>query len=116
LLDDLLRKAGRQPIDVKRSAIRALFCWRTDAEREELADIYRRVTSITPPLPTGDLLPLFREQFGALVGTPDEVIEQLQAFEAAGIEEVMWQYVTLDSLKPLEIIAEDVLPYLGKKS
>ncbi len=114
LLDNLLHKQGRQPGDLKRTAIRVIYCWRNDTERERIADAYRRVANLVPPLPTSELIPFFKENFAALCGTPDEVIEQLRGFEAVGIEELVWQYVTLDSLDPLEVVAEVVLPHFRR--
>ena len=115
LLDDLLRKEGRQPRDLRRTGIRLLVCWRNDKEREQVIDAYRRVPGLLlPSLPTNDLISFFRQELGAVCGTPEEVVEQLHAFEAAGIEELMWQYVTLDTLEPLEIVAEAVLPLLKR--
>jgi alkanesulfonate monooxygenase SsuD/methylene tetrahydromethanopterin reductase-like flavin-dependent oxidoreductase (luciferase family) len=102
---------GRQPGDLKRTAIRGIFCWRNDAERERLADAQRRVATLVPPLPTDQLIRFLKRRSATVVGTPDEVIEQLRAFEAAGIEELVWQYVTLDSLEPLQVVAESVLPH-----
>ena len=112
LLDDLLRKQGRQPSDVKRTAIRTIYCWRNDAERERLADAFRGLPGLFPSVPTDELIKHFKDNFSAVCGTPDEVIEQLRGFEAAGIEEFMWQYVTFDTVEPLNIVAESVLPYL----
>jgi alkanesulfonate monooxygenase SsuD/methylene tetrahydromethanopterin reductase-like flavin-dependent oxidoreductase (luciferase family) len=111
LLDSLLRKAGRQPSDLRRTAIRPIWCWRTDAERENVAEAYRSVTSLVPPLPTEQLVEVFKEQFAGLCGTPNEVVEQIRQLETAGIEELMIQYVTLNSLEPLQVIADAVLPH-----
>lgn len=111
-LNDLLEREGRRPQDVKRTCIRALWCWRDDAERERTADAFRRVKSITPDMPTDELVTFFRERLSAICGTPDEVIDQLKLFEQAGIEEVIWQYITLDTPELLEIVGESVLPLL----
>lgn len=111
-LNDLLEKEGRRPQDVKRTCIRVLWCWRDDAEREHTAEAYRRVSNVVPTLPTDELVQLFRENLNAICGTPDEVIEQLKSFEEAGIEEVIWQYITLDTPELLEIVADSLLPHL----
>jgi alkanesulfonate monooxygenase SsuD/methylene tetrahydromethanopterin reductase-like flavin-dependent oxidoreductase (luciferase family) len=116
LLDDLLRHEGRRPGDLKRTVARPIMCWRTAAERERMAEIYRGVVNLLPSLPTDELIQRLQEWFNALCGTPDEVIEQLRMFEAAGIEELMCQYVTLNSLEPLQVIAETVLPHFSPNS
>jgi len=40
-----------------------------------------------------------------VVGTPEQVGEQLQAWQAAGVDRVMFQYYDLDDLDGLELVA-----------
>ncbi|MHB8934335.1 MAG: hypothetical protein ACYC6H_12800, partial [Bellilinea sp.] len=50
------------------------------------------------------------KQRGLIVGTPVEVIAQLQALAEAGVEGVMLQWLDLDDLAGLEELAKTVLP------
>lgn len=45
-------------------------------------------------------------------GTPDEVIERLQAFGALGVDTVYLQVLDLDDLEHLALLSERVLPHL----
>ena len=44
-------------------------------------------------------------------GTPQQVLDQLKAFEAAGIQRFMLQHNDLDDLESLELKAREVLPH-----
>ena len=48
-------------------------------------------------------------QRGLVVGTGDEIVDQLHQYEAAGLEKAMLQWLDLDDLKGLESMAEKVL-------
>lgn len=50
-------------------------------------------------------LAAFRER-GWLVGIPDEVEEQLRAWEAAGVQRVMLQYFDLDDMEGIRLLGE----------
>jgi F420-dependent oxidoreductase-like protein len=47
---------------------------------------------------------------GWLTGTPGEIVEQLKALEAAGVERVMLQHLLHDDLDVLELIGREVIP------
>ena len=47
-----------------------------------------------------------------LVGTPDMIVEQIQALREAGVEEIMLQWWNMDDVASLHIFAEEVLPYV----
>ena len=47
---------------------------------------------------------------GLIVGTAQEVIDQVAALVEAGVERFMLQWVELDDLANLESLARDVLP------
>ncbi|MGQ9876903.1 MAG: LLM class F420-dependent oxidoreductase [Chloroflexus sp.] len=50
---------------------------------------------------------------GILVGIADEIVEQIQAFAAVGVQRIMVQWLDLDDLDRLESFATSVLPSLG---
>ena len=49
----------------------------------------------------------------AIVGTPDEVVGQIRAYAAAGVEEIMVHWSTLDDIEGLKLLAEHVMPHLS---
>ena len=109
-LDDLLIKEGRQPKDVKRTLTRSIVCWRDEVELGKVADAYRRLRQIPLPADNAEFARVCKENFGAITGTPDQIIPEFKAYEEAGIEEVMLQYLPIDGLELLEAIAGSVLP------
>ena len=95
-LDGLLRKGGRDPAAVHRSMMTGLVFGRRTAEVEEKLRGRGRT----------------REEMrarGVLVGTPDEVTAQLAALQDVGLQEVMLQWLELDDLDGLEVLARAVL-------
>jgi F420-dependent oxidoreductase-like protein len=94
-LDELLLAVGRQPGDVRRSLMTGLLFGRDDAQvATKLGD--RDATEL-------------REQ-GKIVGTPPAVVEQLGRLAEVGIQRVMLQWLDLDDLDGLSLLAQTVLP------
>ena len=48
---------------------------------------------------------------GVIVGTPSAYVDQISKFAEAGVERIMLQWIELDDIEGLEIIARDVLPH-----
>lgn len=98
LLDELLGAEGRQPGDVKRTLMTRGLVARTEAELaekespEKLAELRAR---------------------GAVVGTPNEIVERLGTLAEAGIVGVQLQWLDLDDVRGLELIASEVFPQLA---
>lgn len=97
LLDDLMRQNGREPGDIKRSMMMPNIFARDDADLQ--AKLEAR----------GRTLEELRER-GAVAGTPSMWVDQIGELEAAGCERVMVQWLDLDDLDGLEILARDVMP------
>ena len=47
---------------------------------------------------------------GLIIGTADEIREQLNSFEDAGVERIMLQWLDLDDLDGLEAMGNNILP------
>lgn len=112
LLDDLLRQAGRQPGDVRRTVMTACFFGRDDAHLERLGKALA-VFSPNDTRPVADLLAAWRNDRNAIAGTPDAVLEQIQAYAEAGVAELMLQWFDMDDLDGIRAFAETVLPRLA---
>ncbi len=96
-LNGLLIDAGRPPAAVRRSLMTGLIFGRDQADlKRKLAG--RSVTE-------ADL-----RARGVIVGTGPAVVDQLAALMAAGVEQVMLQWLDLDDLNGLEALAAAVLP------
>jgi F420-dependent oxidoreductase-like protein len=98
ILDQLLQKEGRAPESVKRTVMtRGVVAatqdeLRTKASEDDIARIRER---------------------DAVVGTPNEVVEILGRKAELGVQGVMLQWLNLDDISGLEVIAAKVLPQLS---
>lgn len=114
LLDDLLRKAGRQPSDVKRTALVPVLCGQNPADIEPQLHVYRR---FIPDLPThtwDSVADALRGRMpNLIIGPPETVIAGMQAYADAGVQEFIMNWRGLDDIAGLERMAEHVLPHLA---
>ncbi len=94
-LDDLLGERGREPSSVKRTLMTRGLVGRD--ERSLLArDSPERIEN--------------HRARGGIIGTPDQIVEQLGRYAEAGIQGVQLQWLDMDDLSGLELLASDVLP------
>lgn len=94
MLDDLLRAEGREPSSVRRSLMTGIVFGRTEAQvTEKLAGRNRDELRAR----------------GILVGTADGIAEQVAALDAAGVQRLMLQWLDLDDLDSLEILAQRLI-------
>jgi F420-dependent oxidoreductase-like protein len=101
--DALLSEQGRNPDEVRRSMmVSTIFA----ADEKQLQ---QRVAARTRGERTIEQL----RQRGVIVGTADQLVEQLSQLAEAGLQRVMLQWIDLDDIEGLEIIARDVLPQLN---
>ena len=108
-LDDLLRQAGRQPADVRRSIMTTLGFGQDDtALNAKLASMRQMLPANTDPSMEAQL-EAWRTR-SAIVGTPEAVITQIQAYAEAGAQEIMLQWLDMDDLDGLRALAATVLP------
>ncbi len=109
-LDDLIREAGREPRDVKRTMIAPVFCARDEGEMERQVTPFRIFFG---DMPFDELLAAIRARLPAtIIGTPEEVAAGINAYGAVGIEELMVQWLPSNGAG-LRLLAEEVLPHLA---
>jgi alkanesulfonate monooxygenase SsuD/methylene tetrahydromethanopterin reductase-like flavin-dependent oxidoreductase (luciferase family) len=107
-LDELLLARDRQPSAVHRTVMQQVICYRSESD---LPGRVRHLATGQPGVTPAELLAALRERSPAvIVGTPDQVVEQIRAYAAAGVQELMVQRFDLDDVEGLEIIAEEVMP------
>ncbi len=108
LLDELLAADGRKPGDVRRTLMTGVFFGGDERGLERrLAPLLAR-----PQLQdktAREVAELLRAR-GAIVGTPDDISEQLRTYAEAGVEEIMLQWLDLDDLAGLEAFARAAVP------
>lgn len=102
LLDSLLRQAGRATSEVKRSLMTRVTLARDDAH-------WRRLQAERGQTPD-DL----RMGGRTIAGTPAMIVDQIGAYVEAGAERFMLQWLDLDDVAGLELMAQVVLPQFHK--
>lgn len=107
LLNDLLQQNGRARGDVTRSLMTGTIFGRDDAAyHAAMKDRSERAGSEVT-------FEAARER-GIITGTPSMWIDQISEMAEAGVERFMLQWLDLDDIDNLEIIARDVLPHFHK--
>jgi alkanesulfonate monooxygenase SsuD/methylene tetrahydromethanopterin reductase-like flavin-dependent oxidoreductase (luciferase family) len=112
LLDDLLGAAGRSPGAVKRTISLGVSCARTPAEFGERQRWMRGQAPFLDTMSVEALNDMVRGQFGVFVGSPQEVVDHLAAYNTVGVEEIILEWTALDDIDGLRLIAEEVLPHI----
>jgi alkanesulfonate monooxygenase SsuD/methylene tetrahydromethanopterin reductase-like flavin-dependent oxidoreductase (luciferase family) len=95
-LNGYLHEAGRAPAEVRRSMMTGVVFGRRPADVDAALRARGR---------TRDEL----RARGVIVGTPEEIPEQLAALQAAGLDEVMLQWLELDDLDGLALLGGTVI-------
>ncbi len=98
LLDELLVKNGRSPADVRRSLM-------TRVEIGDDAALRQKFSSATP----AEL-----RQHGLVLGSPDEIVDQLGQWAESGVQRIMLQWLDLDDMDGLETLGTKILPQVQK--
>ncbi|HET9660885.1 MAG TPA: LLM class F420-dependent oxidoreductase [Thermomicrobiales bacterium] len=96
-LDSLLEKEDRAPGSMRRTLMHRITVGATDAEvkrKTEGVDVESMKTR------------------GGLIGTPNEIVEKLLAFDAVGVQRIMGQMQDMTDLDGVELLATRVLPQL----
>ena len=95
----------RDPATIERSLMVGYIAASTDAEVKALVE--RAIANASPRLrerlDAGEKLPW-------LIGTPSQLIEQIQTWEAEGVSRLMLQSFTEPDYDVLELISKEVLP------
>ncbi len=107
MLDEMLRAAGRNPSDVKRTVMLSLTFGRSMAELE-----HRLSWRKDDPNYAGKSLDTMIDEMskdGHIVGTPDMIVEQINAYGKVGADELVLQWFDLDDIDGLRAFATSVL-------
>jgi F420-dependent oxidoreductase-like protein len=108
MLDDLLRAAGRKPGELRRTVMTGIFFGRDMDALDRKLDGERQFRPELASKPREELIKILRGR-NVIVGTPDTVAEQIDAYRKAGVEELMLQWLDQDDIEGLRALAEVVL-------
>jgi alkanesulfonate monooxygenase SsuD/methylene tetrahydromethanopterin reductase-like flavin-dependent oxidoreductase (luciferase family) len=89
----------------------SVLCWRDQNDLERRMNLIRGSLPFMAALSTEQVLDFLSKGLGTLAGTPESVGEQLLAYANAGVEELMIQWISLDDIEGLKVIAEELLPH-----
>jgi F420-dependent oxidoreductase-like protein len=110
MLDQLMRTAGRNPSEVKRTVMLSLTFGR------DMIELDRRLSwRRDNPQYAGKSLDKVIEALsmdGTIIGTPDMIVEQINAYGRVGADELVLQWFDLDDIDGLRAFATSVLPRL----
>jgi F420-dependent oxidoreductase-like protein len=108
VLDAHCEAIGRDPRSLRRSVMLPFVI---ASDTAVLRDYVRAHHAMTP-----EWIPTTWEAWqaaGFIGGSPQQVLDQLKAFEAVGVQRFMLQHNQLDDLGSLELLASEVLPHVG---
>lgn len=113
--DEYVREAGREPDDVDRSWLAHILIREDDESIQELSD---RIF----PLPWGESADLedsqlsdpadAREKGDFLIGTPAEIIEQIERVRELGFSKLQLMFLDFPDTRGMEMFGDEVLPEL----
>lgn len=106
-LDEHCQAIGRDPASLQRSLMLPFVIGRDEATLQNRIDGHRRMFATLPATYAA------WRAAGFFGGSPQQLLDQLKEFEAAGIARFMLQHNDLDDLDSLELLAGEVLPYFG---
>jgi F420-dependent oxidoreductase-like protein len=109
-LDQLLRSAARNPSEVKRTAMLNLTFGRDMAELDRHLS-WRRDDPQYDGKSLDEVIVALSKN-GTIVGTPDMIVEQINAYGKVGADELILQWFNLDDIDGLRAFATSVLPRL----
>ena len=115
-LDVQLEQNQRPPESVKRAGMDIVVCWRDEAELERRVGTFRQLfpaqfANLTP-MEIRDALRKFVSRI--IEGTPADIVDQIHAFEAAGMDELMIDWFDCDDLEGLQVLATEILPWFAR--
>jgi len=115
MLDAMLDQNGRRRDTVKRASMDMVVCWRDEAELERRLGIFRRLLPAQlADVTTMELRDRLRTMLGHMIdGAPEDIVNQIRGYEAAGLDELMIDWFDCDDLEGLEVLAAEALTFLA---
>lgn len=110
VLDERCAEVGRDPRSIHRSAMVVFVIGESDAELSEHATAIERFFGGRVGTGLGDNPARLRAEKGWLVGRPEQIVEQIKEYQTAGAQGLMLQHLAHEQFRPLELLAQHVLP------
>lgn len=106
--DDL----GRDPDTITRSVMLGHLIGRNESELRQRASVFKTIFQAMADLDADEIISRYRDR-GMLVGSPEEIVEQIQARKAQGVERIMLQTHDQTDMEALELFASEVMPHIA---
>ncbi|TAN33125.1 LLM class flavin-dependent oxidoreductase [bacterium] len=108
VLDACCREIGRDPASIRHSVLTSYLIGRDRSDLRERAarvsEIVRALRGMTPEEVIAD------RKGRWLVGTPEQIVDQMRGHAALGVDLFMLQHFLLDDQDALQLLAEEVIP------
>lgn len=105
-LDEQCQAIGRNPATLQRSLMLPFVIGRDAATLQKRLDASRAMFGHLPANLTD------WQAAGLFGGSPQQVVDQMNEFVAAGVQRFMLQHNNLDDLDSLELVAREVMPHV----
>jgi alkanesulfonate monooxygenase len=108
VLEESCRAIGRDPSTIRHSTMATYIIGRDSADLRERA---AKLRDFLPSLQRFDVDEAMIEvRKRGLVGTPEEIVDQIRSYAAMGVDLFMLQHFLLDDVDALQLLASDVIP------
>ncbi len=108
VLEECCRAIGRDPATIRHSVMSTYIIGRDRADLRERAAKMRDFLPSLHGLDVDEAMAAIRKR--GLVGTPEEVADQIRSYAALGADLFMLQHFLLDDQDALQLLASDVIP------
>jgi alkanesulfonate monooxygenase SsuD/methylene tetrahydromethanopterin reductase-like flavin-dependent oxidoreductase (luciferase family) len=108
VLDAACRAIGRAPSSIRHSVMANFIIGRDRVEVHERALQLREIIPSLKDLDANGVIAKVGEH--GLVGTAEEIADQINKYSALGVELFMLQHFLLDDREALKLLASDVIP------
>src|SRR5713101_1125481 len=108
VLDECCRAIGRDPSSIRHSTMATYIIGR---DRDDVRERAARLRDFLPSLRKLDVGEVLGEvSKRGLVGSADEIVDQIRSYAALGVDLFMLQHFLLDDHDALKLLASDVIP------
>jgi len=108
VLEENCRAIGRDPATIRHSVMATYIIGR---DKDDLRERTAKLRDFLPSLRKLDIDGAMGEvRKRGLVGTPEEIVEQVRSYAALGVDLFMLQHFLLDDRDALQLLASDVIP------
>jgi F420-dependent oxidoreductase-like protein len=102
----------RDPGTIRRSIMLGHLIGRNQDELRQRAGVFRQVFASMADMEPDEIISRYKER-GSLVGSPEEIVEEINLRKEQGIERIMLQTHDQTDMEALEMFASDVMPHIS---